>query len=663
MTNVREVLRERRGAAMLLYAILFLFFFQLLTDFIAAVYAFGLLGTSIPPQLAFVLLLFTPALLALARKTVPAWWVLTLGAIFLAARLLEVMLATQGRMIVAGLGTGAFLLLFPLLLWRIARNVDPSSAGVTLGMGLALGVVMAMLARAAGSGVDVTTDGRFQAVAWALALIAAPLLWIYTDDWHFRERINRAGRSRIAGLCVGIMAVFTLYYFSLVAPNVIARWTDANYLQMVGLAAGMIAVLALLGTVQPGLWAMISWKWLLGWNLLFALLLTQTILGHQLHFPASPAAYPIPAHTATLVDAALLMGFLLLSPVLIVDFMWLIQGLVDARPSLRGLGAGFTLGALFLLVMTLAHIFTTVYDYIPLVGPFFRDKFWLVYLVASVGVIGSLLLLHNQRLKAVRVPWSVAGGIAAAVVLTAALARITAAMPAISPGDGTVTVLTYNIQQGYDEVGQENLRGQLGLMQGLDADIIGLQESDTNRIAIGNRDVVRADADALDMHSYYGPKVVNGTFGIALLSKYPIEEPRTYYMASEGEQTAVIVARIRIDGTPYAVFVTHLGNGGPRIQLENVLALVEEVVGAGQENVILMGDFNFRPDSEQYGLATGRLVDSWSSIWPDGDANQAIDPADRIDHIFLSPGIDVAASTYITDPESDHPALVTEIHQ
>jgi endonuclease/exonuclease/phosphatase family metal-dependent hydrolase len=648
---------------MLLYAILFLFFFQILTDFIAAVYAFGLLGTSIPPQLAFILLLFTPALLIPVRKALSVWWIPALGLLFIAARLLEVMLATEGRMIVAGLGTGLFLLLFPLLLWRVARGDAPSSAGVTLGVGLALGVAMAMLARVAGSGVDVTTDGRFQAIGWLLALIAALLLWVYMDNWRFRERIRYAGRGRIIGLCVGIMAVFTLYYFSLIAPNVVARWTGANYLQVVGLAAGMIAALTLLGAFQPGLWSMISWKLLLGWNLLFALLLAQTILGNQLHFPALFADYPIPAHTITVVDTVLLMGFLLLSPVLIVDVMWLIQGLVDARPSLRGLGAGFTLGALFLLVMTLAHIFTTVYDYIPLIGPFFRDKFWLVYLVASVGVIGPLLLLRDQRLKAARVPWSVAGGLAAIAILIVSLARITAAAPAIPPQDGTVTILTYNIQQGYDEAGQENLSGQLALMQEVDADIIGLQESDTNRIAIGNRDVVRAYADALDLYSYYGPKVVNGTFGIALLSRYPIEEPRTYYMASEGEQTAVIVARITVDGTRYAVFVTHLGNGGPRIQLENVLTLVEEAMEADEEKVILMGDFNFRPGSEQYQLATGGLVDAWSLRWPDGDPNQAIDPADRIDHVFLSPGIDVLESTYITEPESDHPALVTEINQ
>ena len=68
---------------------------------------------------------------------------------------------------------------------------------------------------------------------------------------------------------------------------------------------------------------------------------------------------------------------------------------------------------------------------------------------------------------------------------------------------------------------------------------------------------VRLFADALNMYSYYGPSTVTGTFGISLLSKYPIESPRTFFMHSAGEQTATIHARITAAGRTYNVFVTH----------------------------------------------------------------------------------------------------------
>ena len=82
---------------------------------------------------------------------------------------------------------------------------------------------------------------------------------------------------------------------------------------------------------------------------------------------------------------------------------------------------------------------------------------------------------------------------------------------------------------------------------------------------------MRYFADNLGMYSYYGPSTTAGTFGIALLSKYPIVQAATFYLYSTGEQTACIQAVIAANGAFYNVFVTHLGNGGPMVQLIDVL--------------------------------------------------------------------------------------------
>jgi len=219
----------------------------------------------------------------------------------------------------------------------------------------------------------------------------------------------------------------------------------------------------------------------------------------------------------------------------------------------------------------------------------------------------------------------------------------------------TLDILTYNIQQGYSEDGRWNFDGQLELIRSLDPDIIGLQESDTNRIAGGNTDLVDYFADNLDMYCYYGPKTVPGTFGIALLSKYPIENARTYYLYSEGEQVAAIQAHIRVGGKVYNIFVTHLGNGGPIVQQEGML----EVVG-DMRNVILMGDFNFRPAEDQYALTTASFEDAYL-IAQQVQEDAGFDIEDRIDHVFLSSGIEVREARYITDPQSDHPAMYVKI--
>jgi endonuclease/exonuclease/phosphatase family metal-dependent hydrolase len=220
----------------------------------------------------------------------------------------------------------------------------------------------------------------------------------------------------------------------------------------------------------------------------------------------------------------------------------------------------------------------------------------------------------------------------------------------------TLKVLTYNIQQGYDAQGQKNYDGQLALIRQLNPDVIGLQESDTSRIANGNSDVVRYFADQLGMYSYYGPTTVLGTFGIALLSRYPIENPRTFFMTSEGEQTASIVAEITAGGKAHRIMVTHLGNGGPLPQLEDILSTLTD-----QQNIILMGDFNFNPASGQYRQATSVLDDAWIRAGSPAPAGTEWDAERRIDHVFVSSGVEVADAQYVLAPLSDHPALVVEV--
>jgi endonuclease/exonuclease/phosphatase family metal-dependent hydrolase len=352
---------------------------------------------------------------------------------------------------------------------------------------------------------------------------------------------------------------------------------------------------------------------------------------------------------------------LLSFPVLLVDVQRYTAGLIEERPSARALGAGYALAAFFLLVLILGQVFTTVYDYIPAIGPFFRDRFWLIYAVAGAGLTLPTLLLRKDTAQAEparRGAWALPALVAVAGLAAFGGAFRAAPRPGAGPAPGeTLRVCTYNVQQGYDARGLKNVDGQLALLRRIDADVIGLQESDTSRAAGGNDDLVRYMADRLDMYAYYGPKTVDGTFGIALLSKYPIEDARTFYMYSLGEQTAAIAAQIHVGERTYNVYVTHLGNDGPIVQQEEVLKKL------APGNVILMGDFNYRPGTAQYRLTTGVLDDAWSLRWPKGVDGQGRQFPGRIDHVFVSPGTNVVTARYYTEPESDHPALVVEIRR
>jgi endonuclease/exonuclease/phosphatase family metal-dependent hydrolase len=334
------------------------------------------------------------------------------------------------------------------------------------------------------------------------------------------------------------------------------------------------------------------------------------------------------------------------------------------RPSSpRTGGLAWLVASLYLLIMIFLQVFTTVYDYIPVVGPLLRDRFWLVFLIAGATCALPVLALPSTLRDEAqdgagvllgRLATAKSLGVAVLTVLAIGYIGATPAMPAEERH--SLRLMSYNIQQGYDAGGQRNCAGQLQVIREANPDVLGLQESDTARIAGGNADVVRTMADALDMYSYYGPTTVTGTFGIALLSRYPIENPRTIFMYSLGEQTAAILADISVSGQRFSVVVTHLGNGGPIIQQEQLLAAL-----SGRSHIIAMGDFNFRPATEQYRLTTGILEDSWLTRWGPGGNPSQVDPADRIDHVFVSPGTTIVDSRYIASSASDHPALVAEI--
>jgi len=651
-----------------LYSLILLFFFQLISDFVEAIYAFGLMGTSIPVEIVSILFLFSPLILLLLPRGLSGWPLVLVGELMLLCRVTETLLDTRGRMLVAGLGVGCFLVFLPSLLWN-RKDRDGASSGLVLGASLAVALSLSILFRTLGSGSDVSTIRWSQGVGWILAQVAGALLLGPARPEPAVARAADVARHerfsswRTVGLCLGLVSALILCYFAFASPHVMARWTGVSALPIVSMAALVLGLFAVVLAARPGLLSALTPGMILGWNLVFGLSLVLTILAHQVSFPADAGAYPLPEPPVTAIHHIPLFLTLLLFPVTIVDWMLFVRELVAGRPSFRALGAGFSLAALYLLLMILAQVFTTVYDYIPVVGPFFRDRFWLVFLVAAAVMALPVLLVRRGAFRLAGTGGAFAPGRAfAALMVLVAVATILGAVlvaprpEAPPPSQASLRILTYNIQQGYNRDGLRDHDGQLALIREVDADIVGLQESDTARIAGGNADVVKYLADRLDMHSYYGPKTVPGTFGIALLSKYPIENPRTFYMYSEGEQTATIEAQITVGGRSFAVFVTHLGNGGPIVQQEAVLQEVQ-----GKENVILMGDFNFRPDTDQYRMTTGLLDDSWLQKWPGGNEDQGIDPARRIDHIFLSPGTEVADSQYLPGPQSDHPAMTTVV--
>ncbi len=653
------------------YAVLLLFFIQLVTGLVENTYAFGLLSTSIPFETASILLLFTPLVLwifpRLASQHSTLFITLT-GELALVCRPISALLDTRGKLIFSGLGAGFFLLFFLAWLWKLGRK-GSQPAGHRMGAGLALAVLLSILLRSVYAGNDASDYGAFRLIPWLLALAGAAVLPAFTaslDDVEDQKpSLLRHSAWQVSMQALGITSVLILLYFAFSAPTVISRWTNFNYPLISLVLLISISLFLAAWLVKPGIWERLAPISIFAWNLLFVAALTFSLWSFQMHFPALSPAYPVfemPVHPLAKLAVA---AMLLLSPVLFLDFARLVKGLVDQPLSLRSLAGSFSLAALYLMLMILMQIFTTVYDYIPVVGALFRDQFWVTFLAPGLVLCMALLVTRQANFKLasvtamrMRIP---VPGLGLALALAAGLAvgltgpRPVSPEPAVRP---TLRILTFNIQQGYSQAGIKNFDGQLEAIRQANPDIIGLEETDNARISGGNSDVVRYFTERLNYFSYYGPKTTVGTFGLALLSRYPIEKPRTFFMYSTGEQTAAIEAQITAGAKTYHVLVTHLGNGGPLVQQEEVLAEIDRLNPTA--NMILMGDLNFTPADSPYLPTVQRLEDAWESAslqsLPPG-----LDAATRIDHIFLSPGMRVLKANFYAPGPSDHPMLAVEV--
>ncbi|KAJ9144642.1 Protein CWH43 [Pleurostoma richardsiae] len=98
------------------------------------------------------------------------------------------------------------------------------------------------------------------------------------------------------------------------------------------------------------------------------------------------------------------------------------------------------------------------------------------------------------------------------------------------------------------------------LIKELEVDVIGLLESDLERIIMGNRDTTQFLAEDLGMYVDYGPGPNKHTWGAALLSKFPIVNSTHHLLPSPvGELAPAIHATLDAYGTLVDVFVFHSG--------------------------------------------------------------------------------------------------------
>jgi len=164
--------------------------------------------------------------------------------------------------------------------------------------------------------------------------------------------------------------------------------------------------------------------------------------------------------------------------------------------------------------------------------------------------------------------------------------------------------MTYNIQEANDGFGEQSHDRQLELIQKVSPDILALQESDSARISLNNNDYVRYYASQLGYYSYYGPSTVTGTFGTAVLSKYPLQNTRSVFTYSDTDEIGTTEAEIVVNGRIFNIYNVH-----PDSSDATKLIFANDLIERSRDksNVIALSDFNLHDDEEVYQLVMVKL--------------------------------------------------------
>ncbi|MFX1281766.1 MAG: endonuclease/exonuclease/phosphatase family protein [Promethearchaeota archaeon] len=676
-------LYKKINSELALLTVMFLFFFQLVGDLIQSIYMLDLLNLELDEKALGLLFLITPVILLAFKHKIPNYLIDVVALITILTRLISPLLNTEERILISGLGVGCFMLFLPIYLFN--HEESEGKLALNLGAGLASAILLSITFRTLNSSVDISTYGIFQFIGWIVGIIGILSLlgrvMVKRIETPIEDQNERDIHSQSEGkpvrwnilkgvklLCLGLISILTLNYFAFSSPTVISRWTEGDYIVITITITVMVGLTVLVLTLKPEVLKRLNSQILWAWNGLFIFSLVLSIAIHTFPFPTSSTSDPVvidrPIYWYYYVPLAFTIVLL---PIIFIDFTILSRELIRKRPTPSKLGGGFGVGSLFFILVSFILIFTNVWGYVEPVSQIFRNLFWLPFLLVGIAIpiMGKAAFKKRAlelksfftKLQQKRI---IALFLAITLVGTSVSALVWELRPKAKGGSGvtSLTVMTYNIQQGVNITGDINYDKQLALIKSVKPDIIGLQESDTARISGGNSDVVRYFANRLNYYSFYGPRTVTGTFGVAILSKYPIVNPVTFFTYSDTDEIGTVEAQVKVGTTIFNIYISHPA-GGDDAKLAHIQALMDRI--NGKTNVISMGDFNSRENSTYYNASVALLQDVWLTKLSGGIDGPSYDISERIDYIFVSLTFTVSETWYITDPQSDHPALWTEI--
>ena len=236
-------------------------------------------------------------------------------------------------------------------------------------------------------------------------------------------------------------------------------------------------------------------------------------------------------------------------------------------------------------------------------------------------------------------------------------------------------IVTYNVHRCVGNDRRLDVARIAAVLASLNPDIVALPELDVGRRRTGHVDQAHEIGQRLEMacHFHAALKVEEEQYGDAILTSYPERLVKTgplpgYDRMRALEPRGALWVEVEIEGRPVQIINTHLGLIPREQQIQaHYLAGPDWLEHIDcQAPTILLGDFNATATSVVYRTLTAHLRSarrlsrhkSPTSTFPSPL------PVLRIDHVFVSPGIEVhdvtAPFNPLTRVASDHLPLVMD---
>lgn len=284
----------------------------------------------------------------------------------------------------------------------------------------------------------------------------------------------------------------------------------------------------------------------------------------------------------------------------------------------------FTLSLIFYNILILAHVWVVAYAFVP-GGWLLRERIELLLGISTALIL--LGLMFKKSIQQTQVTKKFIGNISlfalVGLLLTGAFTynnKPTGTPTPYHPDSKLITAGIWTIHFGLDNDLWASEDRMINLIKDMELDVVGLLETDSQRIVMGNRDLTSKLSHDLNMYADFGPGPNKHTWGCILLSKFPIVNSTHYLMPSPvGELAPAIHATLKTyDDTLVDIFVFHSGQEEDvedrRLQTE---ALAK-----------LMGSTN-RPTILLSYLVTEPLQGNYNTHVSDISGMHDIDPSDN----------------------------------